>query len=105
VREVDLVVLDAPDREGEIDLERAHVGVHLVRAVEVDLGQAAEDLVPLRHVALVQAVVRLDRRAGDAVELVQLRPELAGPDLDEVRHAVSSRARAGTRGSISFCRN
>jgi hypothetical protein len=63
VLEVDLVVLDPADREGQVDLQRAEVGVDLVRGGEVDPVQLAEDLVPLRDVALVELVVRLDRLA------------------------------------------
>jgi hypothetical protein len=74
-------VLDAADREGQVDLQRADLGVHLVRGREVDLGQLREDLVPLRDVALVQLVVGLDGLARDAVQLVQRRLELPGGDL------------------------
>ena len=69
VLEVELVVLDPADREGEVDLQGANVGVHLVRLVEVDLGELAEDLVPLGDVALVEAVMRLDGGTRDAGEL------------------------------------
>ena len=83
VLEVDLVVLDPADREGEIDLERPELGVDLVRAGEVDLVELPEDLVPLVDVALVELVVRLDRGAGDAVELEQRGLQLPGGDLLE----------------------
>ena len=39
VLEVDLVVLDAADREGQVDLERPDVRVDLVRGREVDLAE------------------------------------------------------------------
>jgi hypothetical protein len=81
VLEVDLMVLDAADGEGQVDLERAHVRVHLVRGREVDFGELAEDLVPLRHIPLVELVVRFDGRAGDAVHLEEGRLELPGRDL------------------------
>src|SRR5205807_2543208 len=58
--EVDLVVLDPADREGQVDLQRADVGVDLIRAGEIDLGELPENLVPLVHVSLVELVVRLD---------------------------------------------
>jgi hypothetical protein len=97
VLEVDLVVLDPADGEGEVDLESAQIGVDLVRAAEVHAGEPTEDLVSLRDISLVEAVVRLDRRARDAVQLQERRLELAGPDLDEVRHLFSSGSGAGTR--------
>src|SRR3990170_3748140 len=105
VLEVDLVVLDPADREGEVDLERAHVGVDLVRVADIGRGKPAEDLVPLAHVALVELVVGLDRRARDPVELQQRRLQLAGPDLLVTRHAdlqLLRRHSAGTARSISF---
>src|SRR6476661_1961265 len=80
---VELVVLDPADREGQIDLQRPQLGEDLVRGGEVDLGEPAEDLVPLRDVSLVQLVVRLHRRAGDPVELVHLRPQRPRCDLLE----------------------
>src|SRR5436305_1527947 len=83
VPEVELVVLDPADREGQIDLQRPELGEDLVRDGEVGVGQLAEDLVPLPDVPLVQLVVRLDRRAGDPVELVHLRPQRARADLLE----------------------
>ena len=43
-----------------------------------------QDLVPLRDVALVELVVGLDGLPGDAVELEELRLELAGSDLLEL---------------------
>ena len=61
VREVHLVVLDPADREGQVHLEGPHVRGDLVRAFEVDAAEELEDLVPLRDVPLVEAVVRLDR--------------------------------------------
>ena len=79
--EVDLVVLDPADREAEVDLQRAEVRVDLVRGAGVDVAERAEDLVPLRDVALVELVVRLDRRARDPVELEQRRLERARRDL------------------------
>ena len=107
VLEVDLVVLDAADGEREVDLQRADLGVDLVRGGEVDLAELRQDLVPLRHVALVELVVRLDRRAGDAVQLEQLGLELARRDLRPVerqgRHAslsVDSSTRAGAYRSV-----
>ncbi len=84
VLEIDLVVLDAADREGQVDLQRAKLGVDLVRAVEVDAFELPEDLVPLVHVPLVQLVVRLDRLARDAVELVERGLQFAGGDLHVV---------------------
>ena len=39
--EVDLVVLDPADREGEVDLQRAELGVDLVRGAEIDARRAA----------------------------------------------------------------
>ena len=88
VLEVDLVVLDPADREREVDLERAHVGVHLVAGVEIDVGEPAEDLVPLRDVALVEPVVGVDGRARDAFEVAERPLQLTGPNLDEgARHA------------------
>ena len=79
--EVDLVVLDPADRERQVDLERAQVGVDLVGAREVDLGELPEDLVPLVHVPLVELVVGFDRLARDAIELEQAGLQLAGGDL------------------------
>ena len=87
VLEVDLVVLDPADREREIDLQRPQ----LIRVGGVEL---PEDLVPLVHVALVELVVRLDRRAGDPRELQERRLQLARP-----RSARSSDAAACARGS------
>src|SRR5207237_8390966 len=52
--EVDLVILDAADRETEVDLERADLGVDLVGARGVDVVELPEDLVSLVDVALVQ---------------------------------------------------
>src|SRR5262249_50813628 len=91
VVEVELVVLDPADAERQVDLQRAELGESLVRGAEIDVGELAEDLVPLRDVALVQLVVGLDRLPRDAVELEEPRLELAGGDLVEVvrkRHAV-----------------
>ncbi len=84
VGEVDLVVLDAADREREVDLERADLRVDLVGSREVDLGEPAEDLVPLVDVALVELVVGLDRRPGDPVQLEHLGTQLPRRDLLEV---------------------
>jgi Fe-Mn family superoxide dismutase len=95
------VVLDAPDREGQIDLQRADLRVDLVRGAEIDGCEPSEDLVPLGDVALVEAVVRLDRRPRDAVELEELRLQLAGPDLDEVGHRFLQ-GRGGNARSISL---
>src|SRR6185437_3853838 len=81
--EVELMVLDPTDREGEVDLERPELGVDLVRGGEVDVGEPAEDLVPLRDVALIQLVVRLHRRTRDPVELVHLGPQRPRRDLLE----------------------
>ena len=99
VLEVDLVVLDPADGEREVELQRADLRVDLVRRAEVDRCELAEDLVPLSDVALVEAIVGLDRRTGDAVQLEERRLQLTGPDLDEVRHSVSSRGGAGTGGA------
>ena len=82
--EVDLVVLDPADSKGQIDLERTDLGVDLVRGREIDLRELAEDLVSLVHVALVQLVVRLDRRPGDPVQLENLGTQLSRRDLLEV---------------------
>src|SRR5262249_12183813 len=84
VLEVDLVVLDPPDRERQVDLQRADVRVHLVRARGVDAVEPPQDFVALLDVALVQLVVGLDRRPRDAVELVELRPQLPRRDLLEL---------------------
>src|SRR5215210_4012241 len=81
VLEVDLVVLDPADREREVDLERAEVRIDLVRRGEVDVGELAEDLVPLRDVPLVELVVRLHGFARDAVELVEAGLQLPRRDL------------------------
>jgi hypothetical protein len=43
--EVQLVVLDPADREGQVDLQRAELGVHLVRGGEVDAVELPEDVV------------------------------------------------------------
>src|ERR687897_2386548 len=61
--EVDLVVLDPADREREVNLERADLGVDLVRGRKINVAELSENLVPLRDVALVELVVRLDRLA------------------------------------------
>jgi hypothetical protein len=66
-----------------IDLQRPQLGEDLVRGGEVDIGELAEDLVPLPDVSLIQLVVRLHRRAGDPVELVHLRPQRPRSDLLE----------------------
>src|SRR5437868_4785546 len=99
VLEVDLVVLDPADREGELHLERAELGVDLVCARQVDRRELAEDLVALVHIARVQFVVSFDGLARDAVELVQLRLELPGGDLLELErergHGTSSSTRGG----------
>src|SRR5205809_461405 len=100
--EVDLVVLDPADGEAQVHLERPDVGVDLVRRREIDVFEASEDLVPLRHVPLVEAVVRVDRGTGDPVELTQRGLQLARPDLHEVRHPGAPWARGGTSRSISF---
>src|SRR5215211_733229 len=84
VLEVDLVVLDPADGERELDLERAHLGVDLVGGREVDAVELLQDLVPFRHVALVELVVGLDGLARDAVELEQVWLELARGDLLEL---------------------
>src|SRR5580765_3730440 len=81
--EVDLMVLDPADREGEVDLERANLRIDLVRSSRVDPVEPREDLVSLVDVALVELVVSLDRCAGDAVELVELGLQLPGGDLLE----------------------
>src|SRR5580765_7675297 len=81
--EVDLVVLDSADREGEVDLQRADVGVDLVGARRVDAVQLLEDLVSLVDVTLVELVVSVDRRPRDPVELVQLGLQLPRGDLLE----------------------
>src|SRR4029453_7567553 len=82
--EVDLVVLDPADREGELHLQRPHVRGDLIRGTQVDAVEPLQDLVPLVHVALVQAVVRLDRSPRDAVELEEGRLQLPGSDLFEL---------------------
>jgi len=108
VLEVDLVVLDPADREGQVDLQRPNVRVHLVRAGEVDLGELAEDLVPLVDVSLVQLVVSLDRLPRDAVQLEQAGLQRAADDLLVVerkrRHRFLSSLSAGA-GSIVEPRN
>src|SRR5213078_3277616 len=104
VLEVDLVVLDPADRKGEVDLQRADVRIDLVRRGEVDAAELAEDLVPLVHVPLIELVVRLDRLAGDPVELEQRGLQLAGRDLLVVvrkRHVSPSRFPGAAR-SISL---
>jgi hypothetical protein len=101
VLEVELVVLDAADGEREIDLQRADLREDLVRRAEIDAREAAEDLVPLPDVALVEAVVGLDRRPGDAVQLEESGFELARSDLDEVGHRFLRR-RGGNARSISL---
>src|SRR5262249_34349057 len=91
VVEVELVVLDPARGDGQIHLQRPWLGVGLVGGAEVDVGELAEDLVPLRDVALVQLVMSLDRPARDAVEFEERWFELAGGNLVEVvrkRHAV-----------------
>src|SRR5918994_7372701 len=102
VLEVDLVVLDPADCEGQVDLQRADVGVDLVCSGEVDAVQPAEDLVPLRDVALVELVVRLDGLPGDAVQLVEARLQLARCDLlvvedKRAQRALSSKKTSGRR--------
>ena len=84
VIEVDLVVLHAADGERVVDLERAKVGVDLVRGGEIDLGEALQQLVPLVHVAGVELVVSLDRLTGDAIELEQRSLQRLRGDLDVV---------------------
>src|SRR4029453_1095453 len=84
VLEVDLVVLDAADRERQVDLERADVGIDLVGGARVDTVELPQDLVALVDVSLVQLVVRLDRGARDPVQLVELRLQLSGRDLLEL---------------------
>ncbi len=79
--EVDLVVLDPADRERELDLQSAKLGIDLVRRAEINGAELLQDLVPLVHVALVELVVRLDALARDAVELEQLGLQLPGGDL------------------------
>ena len=95
VREVELVVLDPANREGEVDLERPDLRVDLVRLAEVDAREQAENLVPLRDVPLVETVVGLDGRAGNARKLEQPGVERAGGDLLERRHRGSSCGRTG----------
>ena len=80
-----------PTAKREVDLERAHLRVDLVRAAEVDRRELAEDLVPLRDVALVQAVVRLDRRREIPSSSRSAGFSSRGPDLDEVRHRPPTR--------------
>src|SRR5206468_2213620 len=88
-----------------VDLERAHLGIDLVGSGQVDLGELLEDFVALRDVALVELVVRLDRRARDAVELHEARLERSRCDLlaveGERRHSPPSCRLAGSRGSIT----
>src|SRR4029077_5128626 len=81
--EIELVVLDSADGEAEVHLQRAQLGIDLVGSSEVDVGELAEDLVPLPDVALVELEMGLDRGAGDPVELQDLRPERARRDLLE----------------------
>src|SRR5437588_12417891 len=100
VGEVELVVLDPADGEREVDLERAQIGVDLVRGRRVGVGQTAEDLVPLVHVSDVELVVRLDRGARDPLELVDLGPQRAGRDLLEL---VRKRGHGG--GAYPPCRD
>src|SRR6266545_2356457 len=83
VLEVNLVILDSADRKGEIELERSDLRVDLIGARGVDVVELAEDLVPLVDVALVELVMRLDRRPRDAVKLVQLGLQLPWRDLLE----------------------
>src|SRR6185437_7336975 len=78
--------------------------VDLVRGREVDAGELPEDLVPLRHIALVELVVRLDRGARDPVELVHLRAQLPRRDLLELedkRHLAPLTGTLPSGGSIS----
>src|SRR5207248_961356 len=70
--------------EGEVDLERADLRIDLVGARRVHAVERLQDLVPLVHVALVELVVRLDRGARDAVELVELRLQLPRDDFLEL---------------------
>src|SRR5262249_35708570 len=104
VGEIELVVLDAPDRERQIDLQGADLRVDLVRGREVDAGELPEDLVPLGDVALIELVVRFDRGARDPVELVHLGAQLSRRDLLELEDKRHRTPLTGTRlsgGSIS----
>ena len=86
----------------EVDLSAANQVYSEVRALKVDLSFATggvknheiyfEHLVPLVHVALVELVVRLDRGARDAVELVRLGTQLAWRDLLELERERRHRA-------------
>ena len=84
VLEVDLVVLDPADREGELELQRAQLRVDLVRRGEVDSGELAEDLVALRDVALVEPVVRLNLDRLVSMAIFALEPYYDDA-LDRVR--------------------
>ena len=64
-----------------VDLDRANQVSSDVRALKVDLSELPQDLVPLRHVALIELVVRFDGSPRDAVHLEELRLELPGRNL------------------------
>src|SRR4029079_19427790 len=102
VREVELVVLDPADREREVHLQRTQLGVDLVGAPEIDAVEGAEDLVSLRDVTLVQAVVRLDGRPRDALELQEPRVERAGGEILDGRHRRSSISGRGPAGAYPW---
>ncbi len=102
VREVDLVVLDSPDREAEIDLQRADLRVGLVRPGAVDGLELGEDLVPLADVTLIQPVVSLDRGPRDTVELEKGRFELARRDVGRTWACVLRNLRLGDRPPAAY---
>src|SRR5262249_5064394 len=54
--------------------------------VEIDVLEALENLVSLRDVPLIEPIVRLDRRARDAIELEERALQLARSDLYKSRH-------------------
>jgi hypothetical protein len=90
VLEVELVVLDPADGEGQLHLQLAQLRVGAVGGRAVDAVQLAEDLVALADIALVQLVVRLDRQPRDPVELEQRGLQRAGCDLLKCRHGTPS---------------
>ena len=103
--EVDLVVLDPAEREREIDLQGADVRVDLIRGRQIDLGEPAEDLVALVHIALVELVMSFDRLPRDPVQLVEGRFQLPWEDLLVVERQRRHRCPFlwfGSRGSITL---
>ena len=95
VLEVDLVVLDPADREGQVDLQRADLGVDLVRGRD-RLGQLAEDLVPL--------VRRSPGRACSAPRPRRARCRRARAGPASARAAVISSLKASSDNVDSFRR-